>query len=81
MVIIEPNLKAPQSMYQTNLFKCNPPSKSYSKKQSLLQVSVMLHSGAVCHLIYKISTELRRNFDVTKFKIAQCASHLQQMSS
>ena len=81
MVIIEPNLKAPQSMYQTNLFKCNPQNKTYAKKQSLLQVSVIRHSGVVCPLIYKISMEHRRNFDVTKFKIVQCASRLQQMSS
>ena len=81
MIIIEPNLKAPQSMYQTNLFKCNPQNKKYAKKQSLLQVSVMLHSGVVYPLIYKISTEHRQNFDVTKLKIVQCASHLQQMLS
>lgn len=81
MVVIEPNLKDQQSMFLTNLFVFNPSSKTYSKKQSFLQVLFIKLSGVAYRSICRIFMELRLNFDAIRSKIAQSAFLAQPMSS
>ena len=79
MVILEPNLKASQSMYLTNLFTFDQHAATFKKKQAFLQVDFELFSGVAYLSIYWIFLELKQNFDVIKWRIVLFVYRVQRM--